>query len=720
MTRQLQMSIAALLAIELAWSAQVLAAAADSEARAGATLQGGVLDEVVVTARKRSEDAKDVPIALTAFGAEQLANMGAATLKDLHSAIPSLSYSDRGALQTQITIRGVGGDSRSIGLESGVALYIDGVFAGRTSGYNVDLADVASVEVLRGPQGTLFGKNTTGGAVLITTTKPDYISTADAGVSYGNYDAMRVKGSVSGALGENVFAKAAVSTWDRDGYLSNLFDAGKLQNEERRSARVQLRYLPSDALEINFSADATRDRNDSVLNQLGSNAAFGAGYYDPDRLIVNTDQRNSIARDILGGSVTVDYKFDSGFTFTSISAARKVDVEVYSDLDQTPLNVLSSGPFTDNSTHYTQELRLASPSDGTFSYVLGLYYFRQNADALRRIYQGAVPLFFTDGPVDTESTAGFANADYKLTDRLTLTGGLRLTSEQKSGYYTQTSSVAAAFNKTFPSLELDETAVSWTSALRYRLTDDVSSYLSVSRGFKSGGFNVDPLATPAPLTAADLTFKQELVTSYELGVKADLFDGVARISTALFFAEYDDRQVPQFETVGGIPTVITRNAGQAEIKGIELELSAFVTDYLLLSTGVSVLDGEYTDFRGASAGGADYTGNKTENTPEYSVSLGAQLKVPTATGEWQVAPQLSYAGKTYLQPDNLPFNQENGYFLASLRAGYNWDSGRYGVFVWGKNLTNEQYKEFARQFSGSDQVLWGEPRTYGIEFLAHY
>lgn len=708
--------MAALLAVELSCSVQ--ATAAEAEAQVDSAV--GVLGEVVVTARKREEGLKDVPIAITALGAEQLETMGAATLKDLHSAIPSLNYADRGALQTQITIRGVGGDSRSIGIESGVALYIDGVFAGRTSGYNIDLADVENVEVLRGPQGTLFGKNTTGGAILITTRKPGPDTTADVGLSYGNYNAVRVKGNVSGALTDTLFAKLAVSTWDRDGYLKNLFNGNKLQDEERRSARAQLRYLPTDALEVNLSFDGTRDRNNSVLNQLGSNAAFGAGYFDRDRLHVNTDRRNSIARDIVGGALTVDYEFANGFSLTSISAARSVEVEVYSDLDQTPRNLLSSGPFTDDATHYTQELRLASPTDGRLSHVLGLYYFKQEAEALRRIYQGTVPLFFTDGPVDTDSFAAFANADFKITDSLTLTGGLRYTNEEKRGQYTQTSNVSAAFNKSFPSLKLDESAVSWTSALRYRIDEDVSSYLSVSRGFKSGGFNVDPLATPAPLTAADLTFKQELVTSYEVGVKADVFERRARVSAALFFSQYDDRQVPQFETVGGVPTVITRNAGQAEIKGIELESTAYLTDFLLISAGVSVMEGEYTDFAGANTAGANYTGNTTENTPEYSVSIGAQLKVPTGNGEWLVAPQLSYTGMTYLQPDNQRFNREEGYFLAALRAGYTWDSGKYGVYAWGKNLTDTQYKEFARQFSGSDQVLWGEPRTYGIEFLAHY
>lgn len=677
------------------------------------------LDEVVVNARKRTESLQDVPISVTAIGAEQLANAGATSLKDIRNLVPSLHYSDRGALQTNITIRGVGGDSRSIGLESGVAMYIDGVYAGRTSAYNMDLAEIQAVEVLRGPQGTLFGKNTTGGAISIRTKKPDGEFGGNVSIGYGNFEAIRAKGNVSFGLNERTFASLTAATWDRDGYLNNAFNGSKLQTEERRSGRFQLRYLASDALELNVSLDASRDRTDAVLNQLGSNAAFGSGFYSPNTRSVNTDQRNAIARDILGGSLTADYKFVSGMTLTSITAFRDVEVEVFSDIDQTPVDRFRSGPFTDNAKHVTQEFRLASAGEQAIDYVLGLYYFKQQADASRRIYQFGNPLFFTDGPLDTESYAAFANLDFNVGDRLTFTTGVRLTSEDKEGSYRQTSSVRP-FNKNIPVLDLSETAFSWMGAARYEFADDVSGYISVNRGFKSGGFNVDPLATPAPLTAAELTFEQEQVTSYEVGVKGELFDRRARLGASVFFAQYEDRQVPQFETVGGVPTVITRNAGEAEIKGFELEFTVLATDSLLFNGGVSILDGEYTDFRGATTGGANFTGNTTENTPYFSANLGAQWKRTAGPGEFLFAPQLTYQGKTYLQPDNGRFNQENGYALLGVRTGYSWSDGKYGIFAWGKNLTDEVYKEFARQFSGSDQVLWGEPRTYGVEFAAKF
>lgn len=679
----------------------------------------GVLEEVVVTARKRTESLLDVPISITTMSSEHIERLSAISLKDLRHAVPSLHYQDRSALQTEFTIRGVGGDARNVGIESGVGLYVDGVYAGRTAAYNIDLADVEQIEILRGPQGTLFGKNTTGGALNITTRKPTDEFEANAAFSYGNYDAIRFKGSLGGGLSENLYGKITASTWDRDGYLHNLFDNTDLQSEERRSGRAQLRFAPSDKLEVNLSADVTFDEQKTILNQLGSNASFGAGFFNSDRFLVNTDQRNSTERDLYGISLHVDYMLDSGHTITSITSYRDLEITVHSDIDQTPNDVFRSGPFTDDGEQFTQELRLVSPGGEFLDYVLGVYYYEQDAEALRRIYAGGNPIFFTDGPVDTTAIAGFANVNLNLTEQVTITGGIRVTDEEKEGSYTQSSPVPF-FNKAFPDLDTSSTEVSWTASANYKVSEDFATYVTASRGFKSGGFNVDPLATPAPLTADEITFDPEFVTTYEIGFKSELWNNRARISGAVFYTDYKDRQVPQFEAVGGIPTVITRNAGKAEITGAELEFSFVPSEYLLLFGAVSYLDGEYEEFQGATAAGGDFSGNTTEKTPEWNLSLGAELRTAVGAGEFILSPQYSYIGETYLQPDNGAFHVENGYSVLNLRAGYELNDGKYGIYFWGKNLTDEHYKEFARQFSGSDQVLWGEPRTYGVEIKASY
>lgn len=685
-------------------------AAAQSEA---------VSDEIVVTARYREESLQEVPIAITTVSGDQLERVTAVSLKDIRFLVPSLHYQDRSALQTELTIRGVGGDARNIGLESGVGLYIDGVYAGRTAAYNLDLADVAQIEVLRGPQGTLYGKNTTGGAINITTKKPTEELSAFATASYGNYDAVRFKGTISGAISDKVYGKLVVATWDRDGYLKNLFNGQKLQSEQRRAALAQLRFVPSDNFEVVLSGDVTFDDQDTILNQLGSPAGFGAPYFSTDRFVVNTDQANSTERDMYGASLSATYSLDSGHTLTSITSYRDLEITVFSDIDQTPLDIFRSGPFTDNSEQITQELRLASPGDQFLDYVAGIYYYRQDANATRNIYQNGGPIFFTDGPVDTRSFAGFINATANFTDKLSLNGGVRVTYEKKEGSYIQVSPVGV-LNKDIPELRVSVTEPSWSASLNYRWTDSVSTYVSASNGFKSGGFNVDPLATPAPLTADEITFLPEFVTTYEFGFKSEFLEGKARLSGAVFYTDYKDRQVPQFEFVGGVPTVITRNAGEAEVKGFEVEFAAVPSDWFQFYGGISYLDGEYTKFAGATTGGADYTGNVTEKTPKWNVNLGAELRAPVGSSELVVAPQFAYLGETFLQPDNGPFNVEDGFIVFNVRAGVEFNDGAYGLYFWGKNLTDSVYKEFARQFGGSDQVLYGEPRTYGVEISAKF
>ena len=676
-------------------------------------------EDIVVTARKRAENIQDVPISITTFSTEQLDRVSASSLKDIGSFVPNLHYSDRSSLQTEITIRGVGGDSRNIGFESGVGLYVDGVYAGRTSAYNLDLADVAQIEVLRGPQGILFGKNTTGGALNITTRRPSDTFEGEVRASYGNYNAIRLKGHVSGPLSEGISAKLTVATWDRDGYLDNVFNGQKLQSEKRRAVMGQVRVQPSEALDILVSADYTKDDQDTVLNQLGSNAGFGAGFYNPDRFIVNTNAQNSAERDLWGIAVNADYTLGSGHVISSITAYRDVAVTVFSDIDQTPREVFRSGPFTDDAKQFTQELRIASPGAEMVDYVFGAYFYRQDAYATRDIFQNGNPIFKTAGPIDTTSWAGFGNVTMNFTPKLAVSAGVRITYEKKAGTYVQASPVPP-LNKNFPELEISTTEPTWTLAANYKWSDDISTYVTVGNGFKSGGFNVDPLATPAPLSAADITFKPEFVTSIEGGFKSVLMDGALRVNGSIFFSKFTDRQVPQFETIGGIPTVITRNAGKSEVFGFEAEVTAIPADWLRLSAGIGYLDGTYTEFSGANTGGADFTGNGTEKTPDWTINLGADVDLPVGSGTLIFAPRFAYVGKTWLQPDNAAFNVEDGYALLNLRAGYQFGGDRYGIYLWARNITDTQYKLFARQFSRSDQVLFGEPRTFGIEGILKF
>ncbi|MBB5684955.1 TonB-dependent receptor [Sphingobium boeckii] len=673
--------------------------------------------EITVTARRRNESLQQVPLSVSAFTGDQLVAQGVTTLKDLNQSIPGLQYSDRGNLQTEITIRGIGGDSRNIGIESGVGMYIDGVYVARTSGYNADISDVQQVEVLRGPQGTLFGKNTIGGVINIVTKKPTETTEGFISASYGNYNAFRTQASLSGQIANNLFGKVTVATWDRDGYIYNPLRDEDLNNEDRRGGRAQLRWLPSEALEINLSADFTRDRKRTVLNQISTPEGAAAPYFTGDRFTVPADQRNLDNRDMWGTSLTVDYTLDSGAVLSSISAVRDIKLLIYSDADQLPIDLVHSGPFTDISEMYSQELRFVSPTTGPLKYVAGLYYFDQKSAGERTLSANLPAHFevFNDAHARTKSYAAYVNADYTIAPPLTFTAGIRYTSERKTGDFFQT---RPSLNYDLQDFRLKNSNVSWTGSVRYELSRNLTTYFSISRGFKSGGFNMDSIGA-AGLIEDDLTFRPEKVTQYELGLKGRTSDNLLRFSAALFDLEYKNKQVAQYvsTTLQPVPTVQVTNAGQARVRGAELELTLKPVEGLTLSGNASYLDATYTSFpRAALIDGAylNYTGNNIERTPEWTANGMVEYRHELTSGQIVGMGGVSYIGRTALQADNDPRLIEQGYTLFNSRLGYE-ASGGISVYLWVKNITNKDYRVFSRYFAGISNTVYGEPRTYGID-----
>jgi iron complex outermembrane receptor protein len=694
--------IAVCLAVGAGGAAQAQTAVPDSEP-----------GEIIVTARLRAEAATDVPIAITAFDAELLRNSAATTVRDIQHLVPGLNYVERGTLQTELTIRGVGGDSRNPGIDSGVGMYVDGVYVPRTSAYNSDLSDVAQVEVLRGPQGTLFGKNTIGGVINITTVKPSFTDMSGfIDVSYGNYDALRTQATVNVPLGATFAAKVTAATWDRDGYIDNVPTGDKYNNEDRRAGRLQLRWQPGDMLDANLSIDFTRDRCLCVLNQIGSAAGAAAPFFTGDRFRMDADQRNSNARDMWGTSLSLDWQVGN-HVITSITAYRDVDILVFSDIDQTPNDILHSGPFTDDTKMFSQELRLTSPGEGPLRYVAGVYYYYQNVESFRDIFVNGNRAIRLDTGTKTKSYAAYLNADYDLMDNLTATAGIRYTHERKNGFLIQE---RANLNYDLDLRRTDKN-VSWTGSLVYKITPRFSAYGTVSRGYKSGGFNQDTVGN-AGVTAALLNFEPEKVTNYEVGIKGRIMPGL-QLNISAFHLSYRDKQVAQVVNppVGTVPLIQVTNAGQVSIDGIEVETSLEIARGLNVGGTLSYLDAKYKRFQNAAVVGGvpvDYDGNRVERTPRWTASGRIDMRQPLGTGEIVGNASLSYTGKVFLQPDNLAYSQARSYTLLDARLGYEINDGKVGVYLWGKNLTQKDYKVFARIFSGLEQVVFGEPRTYGV------
>tara|TARA_E500000305_G_C4029841_1_gene244438 strand:+ start:15794 stop:17878 length:2085 start_codon:yes stop_codon:yes gene_type:complete len=668
------------------------------------------LEEVVVTARKRAESLLDAPIAISAFSEQRLEQLGVNSMVDMKNYIPNLHYSDRGSLQTEITIRGVGGNSRNIGVDSGVGMYVDGVYTGRTGAYNQSILDVERIEVLRGPQGTLFGKNTTGGAINIISKKPTEEFYGQVKGNFGNYDEKRGRVFVSGPITDSFFGNIVVDKWDRDGYLDNIAPEPRLQDElqseDRLSGRVHLRSLLTDKLELNLAVDATRDRRDAVLNQ-------NPNY---DRMEVSTDQLNINDRDMWGVSFTIDYNVNENWDITAITGYRDTDIFVKSDADQTPVDIFHSEKFTDETENFSQEIRAAF-SYYDFSGVAGLYYYSQDSAAFRYIFFMGNP-FLNDHELEVRSYAAFTNVTYDIRDDLALTLGARYTKEKRDGKFYQESDFFPSYD--FPSIETDDGVVSWTANLNYKWNEFTSTYISASHGFKSGGMSLDTLTVPFQ-TAESQIFDPEYVTTYELGFKSDFWDDRAQAAIAVFYSEYEDRQVTQFVRVpgGAFETPQTTNAGESEISGIEIELQARLTEGLTLWGNAAFMDGEYTEFPNATSTGLSFTGNTTERTPKSSGSLGLIYRYPLGDGFIALNGDINYKGETELQADNFPRHLEDGYTVYNARIGYEMANG-FGMYVWGKNLSDEEYLEFSRDFLDSRQILYGEPRMYGVEVMWNF
>lgn len=670
--------------------------------------------DIIVTARRRQESSQNVPLSVAAFNGAALETRSVTTVSDIQGMVPGLHYQERGNLQTELTIRGVGGDARNPGIDSGVGMFVDGAYVPRTSGYNSDLSDIAQVEVLRGPQGTLFGKNTIGGVINIVTKKPTEELSGFAYASYGNYNAIRTQAAISGGLAPGFSAKITVSTWNRDGYIYNQVRKEKLNNEDRLGGRLQLRYNPDDQLDVNLSVDGTRDRRLGVLNQIGSAAGAAAPYFTGNRFVMDSDQRNSDTRDMWGSTLGIDYKVGNDMTLTSITAYRKIDINVFSDIDQTPLDLFHSGPFTDNTRMFSQEFRLTSPSSSAFRYVLGLYYYDQKVDSDRTVYQNGALAFTLDTAANTKSYAGFANFDYDLTSQLTATVGLRYSSDTKDGHFNQ---VRTGLNYALL-LNRKDNNLSWTGSLLYKITSAMSAYGTISRGYKAGGFNLDT-AGAVGLQGKDLNFLPERVTNYEIGLKGRPADWV-RFSLAGFIMDYSNKQVSQFVNppVGTVPIVLVTNAGQARIKGIEFDATVTPTAGLSLNGTVSYVDAKYKAFPDAARINGvlvSYTGNLIERTPKWTASAGIEYRAPIGSGHLVMGANYTYNGEVFLQPDNLVRNFEPGYSLLGGHFGYEGPDGKWSVGLWGRNLTNENFATFKRQFAGLDQVAYGMPRTYGVE-----
>lgn len=739
-----------------------------------AIAQQGMIEEVIVTAQKRSESLEDVPISIAVMNGEAMDKTGVRQMREVAEFVPNVSLTSGNDTNTAVRIRGVGATTRNIGFDTRVGMYLDGVYLGQSPAQNLDILDLERVEIARGPQGTLFGKNTVAGAINLITNKPGREFMTEVRGEYGNLDSYRISAIVNAPLTDSLAARFSVSDNHRDGFIKDITTGTEFNERDGTSYRGQLRY-ESDRVDVNLAADYLESERVSFFGEAETDWS-GTVYPDPlapkrNRISNNID--NHEEREVWGVSATADIDLGHNYSLRSITAYRDTDSQRIQDSDHSANDILMIN-YPDQYEQWSQEFQFFSPEGERLQYVAGLYLYDQSATSERVPTLGSetdvlftalgVPLApFSDqftgsklntfGEVDTESWAVFINGTYELSDRLTLGFGARYTEEEKTVDYTMLGdvvyvlgtipvSVAQIFGVAEgPIVDGRTTAVykddksyddfSPTLSLTYAITDTINVYAKYSSAFKSGGFNVD--FVPQAVFDDGLDFDTETVDAYEIGLKGTALDNSLRFALAGFQMDFDDYQLNQFVELGNNLSAITiRNAAKVQSRGFEAEATWYPSTALMLQGSVGYNDAEFDEFPGGGTSrnpeglGADLGGNKLPLAPEWSAAFAAQYNHPLDAwnAEFVTRVDWTYTDGTYTTEDNvkvaspgssIPFGYVDSYDILNARIGVE-AAGQWSVYLWARNLLDEEYSDNNQSdFFGTIVDFPGDPRTYGIE-----
>ena len=727
----------------------------------GASAQEQAEDEtfvqptVVVTATRRAEDVQDVPISVSVVSGDTLEERGITDFADVTELVAGLYLEqDQGNSSSSIRIRGVGSAGFS-SVDPSVGVIVDGVFQPRIGSVFTDLMDIERIEVLRGPQGTLFGKNTTAGVARVITKAPDTENyEGHAEIGFGNFGAFEGRGSVNIPLIEGkLAARISGFTADRNGYIENRLTGEDLRNQDREGARLKLRWTPVDAFDVTYSGEFTETnyRADQALVRYGTldssraGANSGAALEDvaaslgvtlPEIAPFNREvfQDEQFAEDTVERHILTAKLNLPNHTLTSITAQETIEAFLPADNDGTQLSLaaITSAPETET---FTQEIQLASEFEGPLSYVVGLWYQDLETFSPTTSFDGADLAALEGRPqrpgtsivsdIEGETIAGFANVSYDLSDAFTVTGGLRYTEDKK--YQNQTIAVFPVIN------DRTETFDEWTWSLKgaYTLASGDLVYASYDRGFKSGGFNRQEtlcfiLGAAFCLPDERLTFDPETTDSFEVGYKGTAFDNRVTFNTAAFYQTYDD-----FQVTSRFPpsSIIVQNAASVETMGVEADFSAFLSDRLSINGSIAYIDASYDSFTNAPCDRTvskspgceqDLSGKTLDNSPELTLNFGGEYRdnfTPVDGVEIFVGADLAYRSEVFLIPTLAPDAVQDGYTLINGRVGLESIDGPWSLTAWVRNATDEEYAITGARPSGHSDGLrltQGLPQTYGV------
>ncbi len=697
----------------------------------------GVLEEIVITARKKSESLQDVPIAVAAFSGEDLSNWGIGGIHTLQNATPGLVFSTTGAL-TQPYLRGVGTRLAIAGLESSIAIYVDDRYNARTTSAQFDFADVERVEVLKGPQGTLYGRNSTGGAIRVITKGVGEELEGSLKASAGNFGYFGLSGTATVPFSDTFGARFTLYTNQRDGFVDNLVSGdgvpSELDDRDFSAFRAKFRWDISDTLTARFTIDY-EDREDSVardqtdIGPPGTSQGIARGGISGTSAdeVATLVPRPVDKHDALSMQLRFEGSYDA-FDFASITTYYDLDQEWGVDADGTSCVCIDVPVQFETAEDFSQEFQFSAPADSEVDWIVGAYLYNQEVNYTGVIEVG-LPFTLSQGlnVVETDAWALFGQATWDLNDVWSLTVGGRYSYEEKD-VATLISPVAfltiGAPNLPFFDKE-DWNEFTPKITLQYS-GDNYITYATLARGFKSGGFN-SPAVGNTPLDP-------EILDMFEVGYKGDFRNDTVRLNASLFYYDYTDLQVTKAAS-GATALLTTENAADAEILGLDLDLTWLVQENLTIMAGLSLLDTEYKDFNTAAkipnsvltgdptASGTsnrffDASGENLLRAPEMSFFVAAEINVPLTSGEMPVT--LSYAYKDDYEFDFVdhPLSKsliQDGYGVFTARISYVPNEGNWSVALWGNNLFDEEYFDDKVANNSGYRGSYAPPRTYGID-----
>jgi iron complex outermembrane receptor protein len=701
------------------------------------------IEEIIVTATKRGETLlQETPLSITAFSSKALEISHIESMRDIGQYTPGLDISGVSS-HAELYIRGVGNNNVFAGSDSSSTMHLDGVYLARPLMVFSDFLDIERIEVLRGPQGTLYGRNSTGGNINIISRLPsDELRMSFSG-EYGNYDKFKFTGNVSGPLVEDkVMAGISFLKKDRDGYVDNISpntNRDHLNDEDSFAVRGSLRVVPTESIEAVLIVDYFKEDNHGNVQKAFHIDEFGNPFFipipwfsptiiaDPWTVSLPGDfQSHELVTRGITGKITAD--LPHGITLTSITAYRDVDFWSENDADFTDVNAFGQFNGFEKQDQLSQEFQL-NGEIGNLDWLVGLYYFEEEVE-FHGILAGADPGFFP--PVfefkpfaiaDTEAFAAYFHGVYAVTDKLSVTAGVRYSDEERSmnmgsaAFMLGGIPLPGAFTN-IDSADWD----AWTPkvGVDYKVNDDLMIYASVSRGFKSGGFN-------SFASSAEEAYNPEYIWAYEIGIKSDWADNRLRANASAFYYDYTDLQVLGFTNFSAASLGMrVTNAASVTIQGFELEITAKPVPQFMLTAGVAYLDATYDEYLTARAASptvpVDVSGNVLNHAPEWAVNLAAQYDVVVKDyGTLSFHVGYNWQDDIYISsPFNDPKMGQDAYYIVDARIGFVTHDDRWEFAVFGNNLTDEVY-HMNKNMGGLGML--GQitpPRTFGVKATYRY